>query len=60
MTEFRVLTSKKKKFTFHYKDGTRISYVGYHYWESPQYRSISPVLLQKITYTLDYKEDSTL
>lgn len=57
MSEFRVPTASKKKFKFYFKDGTRISFVGYFYWECTEYRQLLPLGLQKITYTLDYKED---
>lgn len=58
--EFRVPSAKKKKFTYYYKDGYKVSYVGYFYWEYPLYKELSFRKLSKITYSFDYKDDLSL
>ena len=55
--EFRVPPVRKKRFTYYYKDGFKVSYVGYFYWEFPLYKELSSRHLFKITYSYDYKED---
>lgn len=55
--EFRVPPAGKKKFTYYCEDGTKVSFIGYFYWEYPDYKSLRKhTRIQKITYTYNYKD----
>ena len=57
MSEFRVPTADKKRFTFYCEDGTIVSFVGYFYWEYPFYKElVSKSRIRKVTYTYNYKD----
>ena len=56
--EFRVPPARKKKFKLYTEDGTTVSFVGYFFWEYPEYKQlISQSRLRKVTYSYNYKDE---
>ena len=55
--EFRVPPARRKKFTYYFEDGTKVSFVGYFYWEYPHYKElIKSSRISKIIYTFNYND----
>lgn len=55
--EFRVPPASKKKFTFYCEDSTKVSFVGYFFWEYPGYKALlESTRVYKITYNYNYKD----